>query len=237
MKFSEAFPFTFKNLHRQLGHQPHNRLSIVDSCRADDSDFCRETVERGILTNGQMLHAANRYQLGKSRSGKCIFWMIDEQGIVRDGHIGSSSHDASTWVSQQLKGRCPDLARYVHPQHCLFGLHLHSRVTNTKVCVVEKESSAVILSELFPDNTWMASVYPMNFNIYSFEPLQGCNVILFPPTDYTMDTYLTWLELADQARRSYHLNISVSSILEDCCTLDQKSRGIDLLDFCLENSA
>ena len=107
---------------------------------------------------------------------------------------------------------------------------------DTRVCVVEKERSAVILSELFPDNIWLATVYPMNFSVFSFQPLCGHSVTLFPPTDETMDSYLYWMEVADQARRQYRLHISVSNVLELHATPEQKRRKIDLVDFLFEAS-
>ena len=203
--------------------KPQQPMVVVSA----DSDFCQETVTRGWLTKEQMAHAAARYQLGKSRSGRCIFWMIDETGIVRDGHIGDS------WVSVMLKAREPELLSHWHAGHCLYGLHLLKEAG--AVCIVEKESSAVILSELFPDSIWLASVYPMNFNVCSFEPLCGREVVLFPSTDETMDNFMVWEELADQARRSYHLHIVVQDILERQATADQKRRKIDLVDFLYDN--
>ena len=90
---------------------------VVVEC---DSDLCHEVVANGWLSEEQMHHAAERYRLGKSRSGKTIYWMVDEMGIVRDGHL------ADTWVSSLLKAREPKLLKSWHPRHCLFGLHLLS---------------------------------------------------------------------------------------------------------------
>ena len=83
-----------------------------------DSEWCQETVTKGWLSEEQMHHAAERYRLGKSRSGKTIFWMIDDLGFVLDGHIGEA------WASTMLKTREPKLLSHWHPRHCLFGLHL-----------------------------------------------------------------------------------------------------------------
>ena len=196
-----------------------------------DSDFCREVISRGWLTEQQMAHAAERYRLGKSKSGRCIFWMIDETGIVRDGHIGDC------WASLMLKGRAPKLLSWWHADHCLFGLNLLCHTENAPVCVVEKEASAVVLSELFPQYLWLATVYPMNFNVCSFEPLQGHDVTLFPSTDETMDNYLAWCELADQARRVYGLHIVVQDVLEQHATPAQKAARIDLLDFITDSDS
>ena len=199
------------------------QFNLLASCRADDSDFCRDTTARGWLTEAQMTHAAERYMLGKSRSGKCIFWMIDELGMVRDGHLGNS------WVSSLLKQREPELLRHYHPTHCLFGLHLWSE--NMPICVVESEASAVILSELFPESLWLAYVSASHLTPDLFAPLEGRKVTIYPRTDDTMSTYLFFLDFADQLRRHLSLDLHIDSTLEDHATADQKSRGIDLVDF------
>ena len=201
---------------------------MVEACRADDSDVCREILANGWLSEEQLHRAAERYRLGKSRSGKTIFWLIDECGIVRDGHIGSS------WVSLMLQRRYPDLAGYIHPEHCLFGLHLSAtdQCSSVKsVAITESERAAVILSELYPNYLWMAVASPIGFTIDWLAPLKGRRIILFPNTDETMSNFVAWLELADQARSLYHLDISVSHILEDHTTLEQKQQKIDLVDF------
>ena len=292
--------------------------NIIETCRSDDSDFCRAVVAKGLLSEEQMHRAAERYQLGRSRSGKTIYWLIDERGIVRDGHIGDP------WVSVMLQHRFPELAQYIRPRHCLFGLHLldhtdrdafkchtdltdhtdrnafkchtdptdhtdcagsavfksHTDLTdhtdmNTgsmqvkeqgatesvrsvrsvcnkeqealesvrsvrsvceskAICVVERESSAVILSELFPDHVWLAVPASVSFTVDMLEPLRHRKVIVYPSTDDTMSNYVAWLELADMARSLYHLDISVSRLLEDRATEEQKQRKIDLVGFLFE---
>lgn len=224
MKLKSVLSPTLKDF-----QQPDTPMVVVST----DSNFCQETVTRGWLTAEQMARAAARYRLGKSRSGKCIFWMIDRQGIVRDGHIGTS------WASTMLKNREPELLKHWHPQHCLFGQNLlmedvkrtlDFRPQTLDIALVERERSAVILSELFPEQLWLASCYLLNLTVENLEPLQGHHVTLFPPTDPTMTTYVAWLEVADQAHRQLGLDISVSSILEDHATPTQKEARIDLVD-------
>lgn len=234
MKLSEILTPSFK---------PRRRDSLV--VPTVDSDFCHEAVARGWLTVEQMRRAARRYRLGRSRSGRTIFWMIDESGFVRDGHIGHA------WASQMLKQREPELLKNMHTEHCLFGLHLlsetqiasncpqiSSSVKNVAeerpACIVEKERSAVVLSELFPKQVWLAVSYLQNFTIDRLEPLTGHRITLFPATDPMMNTYVSWLDIADQARRAYQLDITVSSLLEDKATSEQKMRCIDLAEFILE---
>ena len=238
MKLKDLFP------RLQLNATPHEGLhpsetevrSMVEECRADDSDDCREIIASGLLSAEQLHHAAERYRLGKSLSGKTIYWMIDDRQRVLDGHIGDG------WASQMLKAREPKLLSHWHATHCLFGLHLlppptakAGEVHGTKpVAIVETERSAVILSELFLEQVWMAGVTAANFTIEKLEPLRGRRVILCPGTDDTMTKYVSWLEMADMACRRYHLDISVSKVLEEYATPDQKRREVDLVDFLFE---
>ena len=239
MTFEEAFPYTFKNLRKKFGIHEPTKLSMVELCAWHGQPFALELrslategtqEEPYLLTDEQLRHAAARYHLGISRSGKPIYWMIDDLGIVRDGRIGDG------WVSQMLKHRYPEFAKYMTTQHCLFGLHLINESDSIyTISIVESERSALILSELYPESLWMAYSYPANFNEYLFEPLQGHRIILFPNADETMSTYLAFLDIADRARRKFHLDITVNSLLEDETTPSQKSRHIDLLTFYLES--
>jgi hypothetical protein len=79
MKWNDVFCNTFKAMTAQLGLPPEDK-SLPEISRADDSDFCQEILSQGWLSEAQLHRAACRYRLGKSRSGKCIFWMINEIG-------------------------------------------------------------------------------------------------------------------------------------------------------------
>ena len=247
MKLRDILSPSFRDYRR-----PHTPLVVV----ATDSDFCRETVDSGVLTAEQMAHAAARYRLGKSKSGRCIFWMIDEAGKVRDGRIGNE------WVSAMMEAREPVLLRGCRTVHCLYGLHLvhtenngHTEstentergVTNTNhtnstnnisksVCIVDDERTAVILSELFPECLWMATMYPLNLNIRQLEPLRGRHVVLYPHTDSTMSHYVCWLEIAESARQHLHMDVTCNRLLEDYATEEQKKRKIDLVGFLTEHT-
>ena len=227
MKLKHCLTPSFRQLREELGLKEPSKISIIEQCRADDSDVCLEIVARGILSEEQMHRAAERYRLGKSRSGKAIYWMIDERGICLDGHIGD------TWVSEILKTREPVLLKNWHAAHCLFGLQLLGDKT---ICIVEQERTALIMSEMYPQYLWMATVCPTNFTIDMFAPLRGRSVILFPHTDFTMTNYIAWLETADQARRLYSLDISVSDVLERNANEEQKKREIDIADFLFDSS-
>ena len=77
---------------------------------------------------------------------------------------------------------------------------------------------------------------PIFWMIDKLAPLQGCVVSIYPHTDPTGCTYVSFLELADQARRLYDIDLSVVGILEEHASEEQKERCIDILDFITESS-
>jgi hypothetical protein len=236
-------------------------MKMISACRADDFEFFQPFIAAGKLTVEQMHHAAQRYHLGKTKSGQPMYWMIDDMLQPLDAHIGQD-----TWISQLLKKREP-LLQYWQVHHCLFGLHLlhtdfepldegaaikqgsslsayaASRLTGTlksaglkkPICIVECESSAVVLSELFPDSIWMAYCTVPHLDIDLFAPLEGRTVTIYPCTDPCMSNLLFFEELCDSVRKYYDITISVDRTLEDHATDAQKSRHIDLLDFLRES--
>ncbi|MBP5713777.1 MAG: hypothetical protein J6X07_03660 [Prevotella sp.] len=200
-------------------------MKMVEACRANNFDFFLPWIEAGKITEEQMHHAAERYHLGKTKSGQPIFWMIDDMQDPLDAHIGNG------WISTLLKKREPLLQSW-HPTHCLFGLHLLSEET---VAIVESEASAVVLSELFPESIWLSYATTAHLSPALFAPLEGRTVTLYPRTDPTLSTYLFFEELADQTRRQYDLDLTVDTTLEDHATDSQKERCIDILEFLLDS--
>ena len=253
MKWNEVFCHTFKNLKPQIEPIAKSQVAfmlpskpMMDACRADDFSFFQPFIDTGKLTTEQMYNAAERYYLGKTRSGQSIFWMIDDMMTPLDAHIMPN-----TWMSSLLKKREPLLERW-QVQHCLFGLHLLMSDVGCKkedvayheplnmnhepsIAIVESEASAVVLSELFPECIWMAYATTPHLSPDLFAPLEGRTVTLFPRTDPTLSTFLFFEDLADVTRRQYDINITVNSILEDYATADQKDRCIDILNFILES--
>ena len=235
MKLEDCFPYTFKAMRARLGIQstpPMSggdreglHVSWVDRARSDDSELCHEMITTYGFTEEQMHRDAKRFKLGRSKSGKTIYWMIDEMGIHYDGCIGDS------YVSSMLKIRFPEIATSIDLGSCLFGQHQLFACRDAPIGLVESARSAVLLSEIYPDLIWMAYVIGVGFTEYSLEPLQGHKIILYPNAEDGLNDYLAFLDIADHARRKFHLDVTVSSFLEDHATPDQKSRGIDLVDY------
>ena len=229
MKFEDLFSDAFQQLRASFQTTEEMLQPMVGKMLSTDSRFCQEAVAAGLISQEGMRRATQRYLLGRSRSNETVFWMIDDRQRVRDGMVGDS------WASVLLKERGL-IDRQWCPQHCLFGLHLisHTDLTDLteiqKICVVESVRSCVVLSERFPKYLWMATGYLANLNERLFLPLKGHHVVCFPATDPTGDTYLLWLSVAKEARK-YGIDISVSRLLEDRASMEQKEQGIDLVGF------
>ena len=204
-------------------------MPMVEACRADELDFFQPLIESGTLTEEQMHRAAERYYLGKTHSGKTMFWMIDDMMQPLDAHIGD------TWISKLLKKREP-LLEYWPVEHCLFGEHLVSGARDYPVGIVESEASAVILSEIFPESIWLAYVYTANLTPRLMQPLQGRNVTIYPRTDPTMSNYVFFLDYTMLVRKHYDINLRIDSTLEYNATTEQKEQCIDIVDFILKSN-
>ena len=201
-----------------------------------DSTFCRSLVGCGYLSEEQMLRAAERYRLGRSRDGGAIFWQIDPEGRTRDGKIMYYREDCHrdknrnpSWVSARLKayyGYDGDMP----VDRCLFGLHLLG-VEGGNVVVVEAEKTAVIMSEVYPQYVWMAAGGLSMLTAEKLRPLSDRHVILFPDTDPDGKAFSHWQQVAKEASRHTLFPVYVSPLLERHATLEQKAAKIDIVDF------
>ena len=144
MKFEDLFQHSFKALKPQTSDIRHQvdfmlpSMPMVEACRADDFEFFQPWIDNGRLSVAQMQRACERYYLGKCKSGKAIFWMIDDMMEPLDAHIGER------WISEMLKKREPML-EYWPVEHCLFGLHLlcpAEIISPTEIAALELRSLA-----------------------------------------------------------------------------------------------
>ena len=262
MKFSEVFQHTFKALRHELGHdRPRDTRPMWQRRLSTASEFCRALVANGYLSEEQMLRAAQRYRLGRSRDGGVIFWQIDTLGEIFDGkimyyradcHRDHSRHPQ--WVSNRLKRYYlkddEELMAAIPSYHCLFGTHLLKTLSDSggehksslsredlggsTIAVVEAEKTAVIMSEVKPQYLWMAAGGLFELTADKLFPLRRHHVVLFPDTDPDLKAYTRWYHVAREARRQFGCDISVSPLLELRATRDQKQRKIDLVDYLFE---
>lgn len=235
--------------------------TLVTQCLSTETTFCRSLVSTGILTESQMLHAAEIYRLGATKDGGVIFWYIDQNQQPLEGKImwylndchRDHHHDPSTISSRLIAhGKLP---KEWTASKCFFGLHqLSLRHDNDNdddnqiIAIVESEKTAIICSELIPSLSeqkviWLATGGKSNLSVQALQPIIGKRVILFPDTDTTGKCYRDWIEIAKQANSSLliregggKVSIYVSDLLERHATEDQKRRKIDIADFLIETN-
>ena len=210
---------------RELMHHPLWTLRL-----SSKSCFCRAVVLTGMLTHRQMVRAAWRYRLGRSKDDAVIYWQIDQLGQVHDGKLmwyGPDCHRLknrnASWVMFLLKKHYGIPQTAFQPTHVFFGTHLlkydgrwkmedvksvssvQSVVRNNRpvVCIVEAEKSAVILSELYPQYIWLAAGGMNEVQVNKFIPLQHYRVILCPDTDPEGRAYKTWYNAAQDVMHSF----------------------------------
>lgn len=175
------------------------------------------------------------YQVGTSKkwNGSAVFWQVDSNGQVHAGKI--MGYDAKTghrlkvphphicWVHTEL--RLPDF----NLCQCFFGEHLLVRYPDKTVFIVESEKTALIAAHFMPDGLWLATGGKNGcFNEKAVRVLAHRDVVLMPDLGATEQWKLKTSMLANICRF-----VSVSTVLEDMATDEQRSQGLDIADFLL----
>ena len=135
-----------------------------------------------------------------------------------------------------------ELIASIPSYHCLFGTHLLRDEGRGKkedgrtptIAVVEAEKTAFIMSEHYPDYLWLAAGGLFELTAKKLVLLRGYRIVLFPDTDPDRKAYTRWYQVAQEAHRLYDLDITVSALLEQKATREQKQRKIDLVDYYFE---
>lgn len=246
MKLSEILSPSFRNIRRPAA----DSRPIWSARLSSKSCFCRAVVQTGLLTHRQMVRAALRYRLGRSKDDAVIYWQIDQLGIVHDGKLmwygpdcHRLKHRNATWVSHLFKQQYGLPADAFQSVHCFFGLHLlrslHFGRDDKTIAVVEAEKSAVILSELYPQYIWLAAGGLGEIQPNKFWPLRHHKVVIFPDTDPDCTAYSRWYQAAQDVMASPNWPrdnpIRVSPILERHATPLQKQQKIDLVDYLIQS--
>lgn len=170
---------------------------------------------RTIFDQVTVQNLINAYGLGTARDGSCIFWQMDDQRRVRTGKVIRYQEDGHRdktvppyFIHTRLKIEAIE--------QCLFGLHLLI-VDHGSIGLVESEKTAVIMSGMLPDFTWLATGGKTNLS--KVHALKGKNVVAFPDTD----AFNEWSD------RLTPYGFKVSNALQKHVT--NADHGYDLADF------
>ncbi len=189
----------------------------------------------GVFGAEETARLFNLYRVGTSAKwgGSTVFWQTDESGKVRTGKI--MLYNPSTgrrvkkpqicvsWAHAEL--RLPDF----NLRQCLFGQHLLPLYPDKTVFLVESEKSAVIASHYMPDAIWLATGGKnICLNVQTVEALRGRDVVLLPDLGAT-DAWREKLSIFQPVCRT----VTVSTLLEEMATDEQRSQGLDIADFLL----
>lgn len=216
--------------------------SLLEEFSSTDNSLTRALVQCHILTPQQMQKACQQFHLGTEQN-RVIFWMQDEAGRLHEGKImeyqanAHRSHTVNPITLSYLLKKANRLEPEWKAQPCLFGQHqLADAPHDAIIAVVESEKTAVICSQLLPESQshpvlWMATGGFSQLNPKLLQPLQGHKIILFPDTDSTGKTFRAWQEIATHAQPYLGHPVTVSPILENNATPQQKEQKIDLADF------
>jgi len=200
-----------------------------------DSDFTLFLTS--MIGRENTVNIVKEYHIGVTKSRDVIFYQVDTQGRCRTGKImkynrqtGKRIKDEKvggriTWVHSVLKQsgnpglRLP--AGWELTQ-CLFGEHLLRQYPLKNVALVESEKTAVICSSFWPEYIWLATGGKSQLND-RLQVLRGRKVVAFPD----VDGYLEWKEKLSQVRG---LDITVSDVLEESATAEDRVNHVDIAD-------
>lgn len=139
------------------------------------------------------------------------------------GHRIREPVSCVTWVHAEL--RKSDFAL----RQCFFGEHLLSDSPDKPVGIVESEKTAIIATHFMPGFVWIATGGKNGcFNREAVGVLKDRDVMLVPDLGAT-DCWKAKLSMLQTICR----NVSISDILEESATDEQRSLGLDLADFLL----
>ena len=151
-----------------------------------------------------------RYPIGATEQGEPVFWHINEEHKITNGHIITMDSDT---------GKVYDDSWYYQDGRptCLFGEHLLSTFPSQTVALVTDEITAAIMGSFPTPYVWLATGKEQATSS-DLLPLVGKSVVVFP----NKGEYSKWQETL-QAVPNLHFHIS--DVMEksqgDCHTIAQ----------------
>ena len=180
------------------------------------------------------------YRVGGMDDGRVIYWQIDREQGIRTGKMMQydrlTGHRVKTgnavgWIHRSLvrQGLLPE---GWHLSQALFGAHLLSARPDDTVCLVESEKTALICSALMGDCLWLATGGAENLRLDLCRCLEGREVIIFPD----LGAYDSWKVKAAVVAGQVNFSYSISGVLEESASDEEREAGLDIADYLLLES-
>lgn len=224
-----------------------NAVERIDHFETIDNSFIARSLDHNaqnrfllylatFIEPEYIFEMAKKYFVGATKDGKTCFWQIDKQGRARTGKIISYSEETGkrdkkvnpSWIHYELK-KHKLLPETFNHQLCFFGEHL-LRNTIKPVAVVEAEKTACIASIFIDDFLWLAVGGKSYLKADKLLRFGKRKIVLFPDAD----GFELWRREAAEASR-IGLNVTVSRIIEDAATEDERRNGFDLADYLIRS--
>jgi hypothetical protein len=98
------------------------------------------------------------------------------------------------------------------------------------VAIVESEKSALIASALTPNMIWLAAGNINGLSVEKCKVLKNRNVILYPD----LGAFEKWSLKTEELQEQCNCKITVSTLLENEATDTDRSNGLDIADYIIE---
>jgi len=181
-----------------------------------------------VLGSEAVNRVLQQYYVGTHHHWDCgtVFWRFDANGRLLSGkvmlyfpHTGRRVKKPCNHVTWMHKLLGMDNYRL---QHCFFGEHLLHKNLRSPIAIVESEKTALIASALMPQYLWMATGGLSNLSPESCKVFANREVILYPD----LGAYNAWAERARNIP-----NCTVSKLLEENATTEERLWGLDIADY------
>ena len=151
-----------------------------------------------------------RYPIGATEQGESIFWHINAENKITNGHI--ITMDSET-------GKVYDDSWYYQDGRptCMFGEHLLGAFPSQTVALVTDELTAAVMSCFPTPYVWLATGKEQTTPTDLF-PLVGKTVVVFP----NKGEYNKWQEMLQAVPNlQFHLSDVMENVQGDCHTIAQ----------------
>ena len=189
-----------------------------------------------LLGQQTYCEAVKRYHLASWR-GAAVFWYIDKDKRIRSGKAmyyhenGHRNKNYNPFYMHSILASQAYLPEGWHLRRCLFGEHLLANDPTAPIALVEAEKTAVIASALTEGPAlWLAAGGLQYLNETSCAALKGRKVIAYPD----LQAFDKWQDKLQRLADTIGFNVTLSTLLEDCATAEQRQRGLDIADFLID---